>query len=60
MDKLGANFYYCVDTVHKMLGAKGIPINIPIGFEENFKGIVDLVEMKAVVWKSEVSKGVLL
>ena len=53
MDKTGADFYKCLDDIVKRLGANPIPIQLPIGSESNFKGIVDLVRMKAVVWENE-------
>ncbi|QCI68689.1 elongation factor G [Phreatobacter stygius] len=53
MDKTGADFYMCLDDIKKRLGAKPIPIQLPIGAEANFKGIVDLVRMKAVIWSGE-------
>ncbi len=53
MDKTGADFYKCLDDIVKRLGAKPVPIQLPIGSENNFKGIVDLVRMKAVVWSGE-------
>src|SRR5215468_4365149 len=53
MDKTGADFYKCLDDIVKRLGAKPVPIQLPIGAEANFKGIVDLVRMKAVVWSGE-------
>jgi len=56
MDKLGADFYYTVDTINKRLGAKPLVIQLPIGFESSFVGVVDLVEMKAMVWPGD-SKG---
>ncbi|MGA1453099.1 MAG: elongation factor G [Pontimonas sp.] len=61
MDKLGADFYFTVDTIIKRLGAKPLVIQLPIGFESSFVGVVDLVEMKALVWpgdaKGDVSMG---
>ena len=61
MDKLGADFYFTVDTIIKRLGAKPLVIQLPIGSESNFTGIVDLVEMKAKVWpgdaKGDVTMG---
>jgi elongation factor G len=54
MDRSGANFVRCVDMIKKRLGARPLPIQIPIGSEDNFKGMVDLVEMKALVWDSDV------
>jgi elongation factor G len=53
MDKTGADFYKCLDDIVKRLGARPVPIQLPIGSESNFKGIVDLVRMKAVVWSGE-------
>ena len=56
MDKLGADFYYTVDTIINRLGAKPLVIQLPIGSESNFVGVVDLVEMRALVWEAD-SKG---
>ncbi len=56
MDKLGADFYYTVDTIIKRLGAKPLVIQLPIGFESTFAGVVDLVEMNSMVWPGD-SKG---
>jgi elongation factor G len=56
MDKLGADFYYTIDTIIKRLGAKPLVIQLPIGFESTFVGVVDLVEMKSMVWPGD-SKG---
>jgi elongation factor G len=53
MDKTGADFYKCLDDIVKRLGAKPVAIQLPIGSESNFKGIVDLVRMKGVVWEDE-------
>ncbi len=53
MDKIGADFDRCVSDIKTRLGARPIPIQIPIGAESNFKGLVDLVRMKAVVWEDE-------
>jgi elongation factor G len=53
MDKTGADFYKCLDDIVKRLGARPIPIQLPIGAENNFLGIVDLVRMKGVVWENE-------
>ncbi len=50
MDKLGANFFYSVDTIKQKLGAKPIVMQIPIGAENDFTGVVDLVRMVAYVW----------
>jgi elongation factor G len=53
MDRSGANFVRCVDMIRKRLGARPLPVQIPIGSEDNFKGMIDLVEMKALVWDSD-------
>jgi elongation factor G len=53
MDKTGADFYKCLDDIVKRLGAKPVPIQLPIGAEQDFKGIVDLVRMKGVVWDED-------
>ncbi|MGO1885124.1 MAG: elongation factor G [Citricoccus sp.] len=56
MDKLGADFYYTVDTIISRLGAKPLVMQLPIGSENDFVGVVDLVSMKALVWEGD-SKG---
>ena len=53
MDRSGANFFEVVRQVKEVLGATPCPIQIPIGAEENFKGVVDLVKMKAIYWHDE-------
>jgi len=53
MDRSGANFVRCVDMIKKRLGARPLPVQLPIGSEDNFKGMIDLVEMKALVWDSD-------
>src|SRR6202000_1332934 len=53
MDRVGADFYHSVDTIVDRLRARPVPIQIPVGAEDQFKGIVDLVEMKAVIWRDE-------
>jgi elongation factor G len=53
MDKIGADFEKCVESIRDRLGVKAVPIQLPIGSENSFKGIIDLVRMKAVVWESE-------
>ncbi|NOT63582.1 MAG: elongation factor G [Acidobacteria bacterium] len=53
MDRPGADFEHSVDTIRTRLSAKPVPIQIPIGAEDQFKGCVDLIEMKAIVWKDE-------
>ena len=53
MDKLGADFYYTVDTIVNRLGAKPLVLQLPIGSESEFEGIVDLVEMNAKTWRGD-------
>ena len=53
MDRMGADFYMSYDSIIKMLGANAVPIQLPIGSESDFVGLVDLVKMKALVWKGE-------
>jgi len=53
MDRSGANFFEVVTQIREVLGANPCPIQIPIGAEENFKGIIDLVTMKALYWRDE-------
>jgi elongation factor G len=53
MDKNGADFEYVLETIRKRLGARPVALQIPIGAEANFKGVVDLVEMKAILWHDE-------
>ena len=53
MDRIGANFYNVEDQIKNRLKANPVPIQIPIGSEDNFKGIVDLVTMKALIWDDE-------
>ncbi len=53
MDRMGASFDFCVDSIRKRLGARGVPIQLPIGVEENFAGIIDVVQMKAYYYLNE-------
>jgi elongation factor G len=53
MDKIGADFFQCLKDIVERLGAKPVAIQLPIGAESQFKGIIDLVRMKAVVWDDE-------
>ena len=53
MDKIGADFYMCIDSVKKRLGIDPLVITLPIGIESDFVGIIDLVNMKAIIWDSE-------
>jgi elongation factor G len=53
MDKVGADFFRCLDEIQSRLGAKPVAIQLPIGSENQFRGIVDLVRMKGVIWEEE-------
>ncbi len=53
MDKIGADFYRCLDMIKSRLGAIPVAVQLPIGAENEFKGVVDLIEMKALVWHEE-------
>src|SRR5262245_33607117 len=53
MDKIGADFYMCLNSIHQKLGANAVPIQLPIGIESTFKGVIDLVKMKALIWSGE-------
>ncbi|WP_372671245.1 elongation factor G [Amycolatopsis kentuckyensis] len=57
MDKLGADFYYTLKTITERLGVKPLAIQLPIGAENDFEGVIDLVRMKALTWRGEVQKG---
>jgi elongation factor G len=56
MDRTGANFFAAVQSMRDRLGANPVPVQIPIGSEENFTGVVDLVEMQAVLYKDDLGK----
>src|SRR5476649_812702 len=53
MDKVGADFDMCVASMHEKLAANAVPVQLPIGAEETFAGVVDIVRMKALVWNSD-------
>ncbi len=53
MDKMGADFEHAVDTIRKRLNARPVAIQLPIGQEDKFKGVIDLMAMKAILWKEE-------
>ena len=57
MDRIGADFYNVEKQIKERLKANPVPIQIPIGAEDNFKGVVDLVQMKALVWEDEAALG---
>ena len=56
MDRTGANFFAAVQSMRERLGANAVPIQLPIGAEENFKGVIDLVEMQAIVYKDDLGQ----
>jgi elongation factor G len=56
MDRTGANFFAAVQSMRERLGANPVPVQIPIGQEENFVGVVDLVEMQAIVYKDDLGQ----
>ncbi|MDR0366098.1 MAG: GTP-binding protein, partial [Bifidobacteriaceae bacterium] len=56
MDKLGADFFFTVRTIVERLGAKPLVMQLPIGAENTFRGVVDLLEMRALTWEGEVQK----
>ena len=53
MDRTGADFFNVVEEIRERLGHNAVALNVPIGNEENFQGVIDLVSMKAIVWKDE-------
>jgi elongation factor G len=57
MDKLGADFYFTVKTIVDRLGAKPLVIQLPIGAESSFEGVIDLVYMRALTWRGDTGKG---
>ena len=57
MDKLGADFYYTVGTIVDRLGAKPLVMQLPIGAEDDFDGVIDLLEMKALTWRGKTEIG---
>ncbi|MBN2347902.1 MAG: elongation factor G [Bacteroidales bacterium] len=57
MDRTGADFYGVVNQIKEKLGANPVPMQIPIGSEDNFKGIIDLIERRAILWKEDETMG---
>ena len=57
MDRTGANFFGCVEQMRNKLGANPVPLQIPLGVEENFRGIIDIVKMKAIEYEEHEAKG---
>ena len=56
MDRTGANFFAAVQSMRDRLGANPVPVQIPIGSEENFSGVIDLVEMQAIIYKDDLGQ----
>lgn len=56
MDRVGADFEMSVETIREKLGARPIPVQLPVGAEENFQGVIDLIEMKALLWKDDLGE----
>ncbi len=57
LDRTGADFFMCVDTIRTRLGATAAVLQLPIGAEADFRGVIDLVEMRALVWPEDTKKG---
>ncbi|MGD9653935.1 MAG: elongation factor G [Sulfuricurvum sp.] len=57
MDRIGADFYNVEDQIRNRLKANPVPIQLPIGAEDNFKGVIDLVKMKAILWDDDAAMG---
>ena len=53
MDKTGADFYQCIDDIKVKLGARPVPLQLPVGSEASFRGIIDLIRMKATIWEGD-------
>src|SRR5690242_16675715 len=53
MDRVGADFFHSVETIVSRLKARPVPIQIPVGAEDQFKGVIDLVDMRAILWRDE-------
>lgn len=57
MDRTGANFFRCIDHMKNKLGANAVPLQLPYGAEDSFMGIIDIIKMKAIIYKEDESKG---
>jgi elongation factor G len=53
LDRMGADFFFCVNSIKERLGANAVPIQLPIGSEADFKGVVDLINNRAIIWTGE-------
>ena len=58
MDRTGADFFASVQSMVDRLGAQPVPVQLPIGQEEHFRGVVDLVEMRAIIWTDDLGANV--
>src|SRR2546430_1151569 len=58
MDRVGADFYMAVDSIRTRLGARAIPVQVPIGAEDGFQGVVDLINQRAIVYTDDLGKNV--
>jgi elongation factor G len=58
MDRLGADFYAAIDSIRTRLGARAVPVQVPIGAEDRFEGVVDLIGMRAIVYTDDLGKNV--
>jgi len=55
MDRAGADFFSVVSQIKERLGSNPIPLQIPIGAEEKFKGVIDLIEFKSIIWTEDAN-----
>jgi len=53
LDRMGADFFFCVNSIKERLGANAVPIQLPIGSEADFKGVVDLINNRAIIWTGD-------
>src|SRR5437764_11415834 len=58
MDRMGADFYAAVDSIRNRLGARAVPVQIPIGAEDGFKGVIDLLAQRAIVYTDDLGKNI--
>jgi elongation factor G len=58
MDRMGADFYAAVDSIRARLGARAVPVQIPIGAEDEFKGVIDLLNQRAIVYTDDLGKNI--
>jgi elongation factor G len=58
MDRMGADFYMAVDSIRSRLGARAVPVQVPIGAEDSFQGVVDLINQRAIVYTDDLGKNV--